>query len=468
MIPRNVGQMGLIFKIQMLNKLKSFNEKLSPGFRKIISNIGWLSAERIVMMTLSLFVGINVVRYLGPVNYGKLSYSISFAGLLGAIAKLGLDQIVVRNLVKEEKFTQEILGTAFWLKLVGSLFTAALIGIGIWTFNNDSQIRWMTLIIGAGLGFTAFETIDFWFQSKVLSRPMALVRSGQLILTSTIKLVLIFSKFPLMAFAWVYMAEFAFKAIGMVWVYHQRRQSIFRWQVSRSKAIELLQDSWPLILSGVMILIYMKIDQVMLGNMTGDRAVGNYAAAVKLSEPCYFISTAICSSIFPALIQAKLKNQQEYQNKIQRLYDLMAWLSLMIAVPMTFVSDIVATTLLGQEYAEVGTILALHIWASPFVFLGIARSKWLMAENYIRFNFVATSLGAISNIILNFWLIPNYEGIGAAIATVISYAISSHGSCIFYPPIYSNSILLYKALFVPFRIRQNLIYLNRVKQALLK
>ena len=452
----------------MLNKFKSLDKKLTPNLKKIISNIGWLTAERIVMMALSFVVGISVVRYLGPENYGKLSYSISFAGLLGAIAKLGLDQIVIRNLVKEKKSREEILGTTFALKLAGSLFTFILIGVSIWIFNSDSQIRLITIIISTGLMFTAFETIDFWFQSKVLSRPMAIVRSTQLILTSIIKLLFIFWKFPLIAFAGVYVAEYLLKAVGMIWIYYHNRQSISRWKVKRSRATELLKDSWPLIFSSIMILIYMKIDQIMLGNMSGDEAVGNYAAAVKLSQPCYFISTVICSSIYPALIKIKQKNQQKYQNKVQQLYDLMAWISIGIAVVVTLISDIMATRLLGSEYVEVGAILKLHIWAAPFVYLGIARGKWLMTENYTRFNLLATSLGALANVVLNILWIPNYGGIGAAFATVISYAVSSHLSCLFYPPVFLNGWMLTKALFVPFRIRQNLIYLKNIKKVFLK
>jgi len=448
----------------MLDKLKFFNQKLSPELKKIISSIGWLSFEKIFMMALSFVIGIKVIQYLGPDNYGKLSYCISFAGLIGTIAKLGLDQIVIRNLVKEEDSTEEILGTAFVLKSVGSIITVFLIGIGIWNISNDSQIRWMTLIISTGLIFTAFETIDFWFQSKVLSKSMAIVRSSQLILTGVAKLILIFGNFPLIAFAWVFMAEFTLKALGMVIVYYRSHQSMARWRVKRSRATGLLKDSWPLILSGVMILIYMKIDQVMLGNMAGDGAVGTYAAAVKLSEPCYFIAGAVCTSIFPALIKTREKSQEEYKRKIQMLYDLMAWISLLIAISVTLISDTLANTLLGIEFIEVGKILALHIWASPFVFLGIARSRWLTTENFTRFSLFATSLGAISNICLNVVFIPEYQGIGAAIATVISYAISSHASCIFYPPIYGNSKMLFKALIVPFRIRQNLIYLNKIRK----
>ncbi|BAZ45774.1 polysaccharide biosynthesis protein [Chondrocystis sp. NIES-4102] len=451
----------------MLKKFQLLDQKLSPGLKKIITSVGWLTAERILMLALSFFVGISVVRYLGPESYGKLSYSLSFAGLIGAIAKLGLDQIVVRNLVKDKEATPEILGTACILKSIGSLFTVILIAVSVWIFNNDNQIRWMTVIISVGLLFSAFETIDFWFQSKVLSKPMAIVRSTQLVITSSTKLFLIFGKYPLIAFAWVYLAEFALQAIGMIVAYYQTRQSIANWKINWSRGKDLLKDSWPLIVSGVMILIYMKIDQVMLGNMAGDNAVGNYAAAVRLSEPCYFISTAICSSVYPALIKAKQKDQQEYQNKIQQLYDFMAWISLSIALTTTLMSDNIVTALLGVEYSEAGTILKLHIWASPFVFLGIARSKWLMTENYTRFSLVATSLGAVVNVILNTWWIPDYGGIGAAVATVISYAVSSHLSCTLYPPVLSNGWMLTKALFIPFRIRQNLIYFNQIKKRLL-
>ncbi|MEM7591615.1 MAG: flippase [Cyanobacteria bacterium P01_A01_bin.83] len=451
----------------MLNKLKSVDQKLSPGLRKIISNIGWLTIERLVMMLLSLFVGIYIVRYLGPDNYGKLSYSISFAGLFNAIARLGLNQIVIRNLVKEKQSTQEILGTAFVLRLISSVITVLIIGICIWSFNSDPQIRWMTLIIAIGLIFDAFDTIDFWFQSQVLSRPMAIVRSAKLILTAGVKLLFIVGQYPLIAFAWVYMSEMVLKAIGMTWVYYKHHQSIFHWRVNWSKAKELLKDSCPLILSSVMIIIYMRIDQVMLGNLANNEAVGNYAAAVKFSEICYFLPTAICSSVFPAIIRAKQRSGQEYDSKLQQLYDLIAWLSLAVAIPMTLFANTLMPTILGQEYASAGAILTLHIWACPFVFLGVARSRWLVAENFTQFSLATTSLGALTNILLNLYLIPVYGGVGAALATVISYAVSSHVACILYPPMFNNGLMLTKALFVPLRLRQNLIYFKHIKKTLL-
>ncbi len=450
----------------MLNKLNSVNKKLTPGLRKIIHNIGWLSLERILMLVLTFFVGIQVVRYLGPENYGKLAYSISFVGLFSVISKLGLDQIVIRKIVQQEESTKEILGTAFVLKLICSFLTIIFVAAAIWTFIDDTEIRWTTLIIGIGMVFSAFDVIDFWFQSQVLSRPMALVRSTQLILTITTKLLLIFWKFPLMAFAWVFIAEFVLKAIGMTWVYCKNSQSIFHWQVSWTMAKELLKDSWPLILSGVMITIYMRIDQVMLGNLTNNEAVGNYAAAVKFSEIWYFVPGAICSSVFPSIIRARQRSKQEGYRRLQQLFDLMAWISLSFAIVVTFVSNALIINLIGQDYASAGKILTLHIWASPFVFLGIAQSQWLVTENFTQFSFAITSLGALANICLNILLIPAYGSIGAALATVISQAIPCYLVYLIYPPMFNTGRMLTKALLIPFRLRQNIIYLKRCQKLL--
>ncbi len=212
-----------------------------------------------------------------------------------------------------------------------------------------------------------------------------------------------------------------------------------------------------------MITIYMKIDQVMLGNLANSVAVGNYATAVKFSEIWYFLPVAICSSCYPAIIEAKGQDTSNYYERLQQLYDLMVAIAIVIAIPITFIAKPLLTYLLGAEYSTAGTILAWHIWAGVFVFLGVARSKWLMIENLTIFNFATTSLGAITNIILNLWLIPLYQGIGAAIATIISYAIASYISCFVYPPMWQTGLMLTKALAIMFRWRQNAAYFNQLK-----
>ncbi|MGF1588986.1 MAG: flippase [Pleurocapsa sp.] len=438
----------------MLDRLKSIDRKLSPGFKKIVRNIGWLSAERLLGMALSFFVGIYVIRYLGPGNFGKLSYSISFVFLFLAISKLGLDQIVVRNLVKQEDSSSEILGTAFILKLIGSIVAFLIISIAIQSSSDDLLTRQLTVIIAFSMMFHCFDVLDLWFQSKILSKSIAIVRSIQLVISSLAKLTFVWFNLPLLAFAYLFIADTLIRAIGMSLVYLlHNKHNIIRWKISKLVAIDLLKNSWSLILSGVMVTIYMSIDQVMLGNMSNSQEVGNYAAAVKFSEIWYFIPTVICSSVFPAIIQAKQKSLEEYLTKMQQLYDFMALLSLLIAVFVSFTSDYIVANLLGAEYLSAGRILTLHIWSGIFIFFGVARGNWLVIENETRLSLVTQLLGAVANIGLNLVLIPQYGAIGAAVATLISYAISSYLSCMIFPVMFHTGWMLTKALFVLFRLK---------------
>jgi O-antigen/teichoic acid export membrane protein len=438
----------------MLDKLKSADQKLSPGFKKILRNIGWLSAERLIRMVLSFLVGVYVIRYLGPEQFGQLSYSTSFVFLFLAITKLGLDEIVVRNLVKEPDASAKILGTAFVLKLIGCVLALFIVSGGIIISTDDELVRWMTIIIAFSMIFTCFDILDLWFQSQVISKSIAIVRSLQFVISSLAKMSFIWLQLPVISFAYLFVADTIIRAIGMTWVYvKDQRHLVGRWQFDQAVAMDLLQNSWPLILSGVMVTINMNIDQVMLGNMSTSEELGNYAAAVKFSEVWYFIPTVICSSVFPAIVQAKQQSRQEYYAKIQQLYDFMSFLSLAIALIVAFTSENVLIRLLGAEYASAGTILTLHIWSGIFIFFGVARGNWLVIEDMTRLSLITQLMGAVTNIVLNIFMIKQYGAIGAAIATMISYAVSSYLSCMIFPAMHHTGWMLTKALFIPFRLK---------------
>ena len=434
-------------------------KKISPQLLKILRNISWLTGEKVIRMGINFFVVIYVVKYLGSEDFGKLSYCISFVSLFDAIAKLGLDNIVVRNLVREEGSRDVILGTAFGLKLIGSLLAFLLIVTSISATHPTKEVWWMTIVIGLSMFFSAFDVIDYWFQSQVKSGAISFARIVQVIIISLAKLGLIIANFPLIAFVWLVLIDYATKRIFITIVYLKERLSLFSWKFSCLQGKNLLADSWSLILSSVMIAIYMKIDQVMLGNMADIQAVGNYATAVKFSEIWYFVPVAICSSVFPTIIKARARSKKEYYTKLQQLYDFMVVISVFIAVPITFLAKPIIINLLGTEYTTAATILSCHIWAGVFAFLRVARSRWLMAENLTIFNFATTSLGAVTNIILNYYLIPQYQGMGAAIATVISYGVSGYLSCFVYPPMFNTGWMLTKALLLPLRCKKYLVSL---------
>ena len=410
-----------------MNILKKIVQlKHHSGLRKYFANTSWLLGERALRIAVSLFVGIYVARYLGPERFGLLSYALSFVGIFVALATLGLDEVVVRELIKTPEQREKILGTSFLLKLVGTLLMWAAILVAIPLTENDLQTNILIIIIAFGTVFQAFNVIDLNFQAKVKSKYVVHAQFVQLIISSIVKIILVVNEAPLIWFASVYSLDVIVLAMGLVFAYLYNGDNIFSWKWSFETSKYLLHDSWPLILAGVVISVYMKIDQVMIKEMLGAKEVGLYAAAVKLSEAWYFIPMAIASSLFPAIINAKVYQKEVYYQRLQKLYDLMVWIAIAIALPTTFLSTLVVEFLYGKEYLGSSSVLIIHIWTAVFVFLGVASSKYLLAENFIKKTFYRTFIGALLNIIMNYYLIGIIGIQGAAISTLVSHFFAAY------------------------------------------
>ena len=396
------------------------------NFRKYFANTSWLLGERILRMGVSLFVGIYVARYLGPERFGLLSYASSFVGIFAALATFGLDEVVVRELVKTPEQREKILGTSFLLKLVGTLLMWAAILVAIPFTENDFQTNILIIIIAFGVLFQAFNVIDLSFQADVKSKYVVHAQFVQLIISSIVKIILVFNEAPLIWFASVFFLDAIVLALGLVFTYLHNSNKIFSWKWSYETSKNLLHDSWPLIFAGIVVSVYMKIDQLMIKEMLGAKEVGLYAAAVKLSEAWYFIPMAIASSLYPAIINARVFQKEVYYQKIQNLFDLMVWIAVSIALPTTFLSTLVVEFLYGKEYLGSSSVLIIHIWTAVFVFLGVASSKYLLAENFIKKTFYRTFIGALLNIIMNYYLIRIIGIEGAAISTLVSHFFAAY------------------------------------------
>jgi O-antigen/teichoic acid export membrane protein len=394
---------------------------------KYFKNTSWLFAEKILRMIVGVFIGIWVARYLGPEQFGLFSYAQSFVGLFAIIATLGLDGIVIRELVKNKNIKDTLIGTVFWLKFIGAIIVLIILLVAIQFTSNDQYTNMLIFIIASATIFQSFNIIDFYFQSKVLSKYIVYSNIISLFISSVIKVILILYEAPLVAFAWVILFDSIILALGFIYFFHKNSSfNIKNLKLKKDIAISLLKDSWPLILSGVVISVYMKIDQVMIKEMMNNEAVGQYSAALRLSEVWYFIPMVIANSLFPAIINAKNQSEKLYYDRLQKLYDFMTWMAIFIALPMTFLSDWLINLLFGEEYHQAGNVLMIHIWASVFVFLGVASSKWFISENLQKYSFYRTLTGAIINILLNYIMIPLYGILGAAMATLISQSIASY------------------------------------------
>lgn len=381
--------------------------------------------DRAVRLGLGAIIGIWTARYLGPAQFGSLGFAISFVALFGTLSTLGLENILVRELVRNPKQSAEILGTGFAVRCAGSLAAPLLAVAAVALFQpNDRQSLLLVSILSLGLVFQAFDTIDSYFQSEVKSRLTVWARNSAFVFVAAIRILLIQAKAPLWAFAASQVAELALAAIGLSIAYRAIGGRASRWRFQRKRAIALLGHSWPVILSGMAIMIYMRIDMVMLKAMKGDVAVGIYAAATRISEVWYFVPSIIVSSVAPAIMRAK-DDPVRYHRLLSKLFSLMTFTALIIGSLVALSSSWLIRLLFSDAYSAAGPVLAVHVWASVFVFLGVAQAPWDLSEDRLKLGFYRTLGGAVSNILLNLVLIPRFSALGAAIATVVSYAVAS-------------------------------------------
>ncbi len=428
------------------------SKNLTPGARKALGNTTWLMAERVLRIGISLFVGVWMARYLGPERFGIFNYAIAFVALFAPLATLGVEGIAVRDIVRRNESVEETLGSSFILRLVGgAVALAAVLMASRVTHADEPLTRYLIAILGVGLIFRAFETIDFWFQAQVESKYSVYAKSTALLAAAGAKVGLILMHASVAAFAFVLTGEAAAGALSLVGVYFLRRYSLRTWRVTFARVKALLTESWPLILSGIGVSMNLSIDKIMLGRMSGATEVGVYSAAVRLSETWYFIPLAVASSVFPALVRSKDRDRKIYNDRLQRLYDLMIWLALAVAIPVSLAARPLVGVLYGAQYQGASTILTVHVWACLFAFMGAALSKWLINEGLLKFSLARHTLGATANVGLNLFLIPRYGGLGAAVATLVSYSTSNWLACFIFPTTRSAGKMMARALVVPVR-----------------
>jgi O-antigen/teichoic acid export membrane protein len=417
-------------------KIESLKLKLQyvlnhQGIRRYGVNTLWLFAEQILRMIVGFLVGVWVARYLGPEKFGLFSYALAFVSIFQGIAKLGLDGIVVRDLVREPEKREIYLGSSFWLKFIGGLLTIFIILIVSYFTSDTFQTFLFINIIAAGIIFQSFEVIDFYYQATVQAKYISLRKMIQLILSSIIKIMLVLIKAELVWFVLVTLFDAVSLAIFSWFIYKAQRLPNFLKYFNLDVGRRLLKDSWPLLLSSIAVAIYMRIDQVMIKNMLGDKEVGLYSATVRLVEVWYFIPIIITQSVFPAIVNAKKISEELYYKRLQQLLSLLIWVAIPLSLIISLFSKHIIYFLYGERFIEASPVLAILVWASLFVFIGVGTSQWFLTENLQNLSFHRTLYGAIINIILNFILIPFFGIIGASISTIISYAIAAYFSLLF-------------------------------------
>lgn len=391
---------------------------------KIFHNFSWLIADKLIRLALSLFVAIVVARYLGPENYGIWSYLFSITMFFTAFASLGMDSILPRELVNHPENELSIFSTTFVLKLLGGVIGFVLnIIIFLWYKNPDTELLLMMSLMASLLIFQSLDVSDVFFKSKLQAKYSVIGRNIAFIIIAILKLYFVYYHFNLIYFVATNSLEMLIGGIMVFTFYFKKGNSIsfksFDWKLGKT----LLKDGIPMAVSGLMVMLYMRIDQIMLTDIDSETANGIYSTGVRMIEIVYFIPMALAESFFPGIVYSKKHEGEKYQQNMLGFYSIMTYLAIGIGVVTVIIAKPMMNLFFGQEFEGSGDVLQVFGLSIYATFMGIASGKYLVTENYKNIILLRSFLGLSVNVLLNFLWIPQYGFMGAAYASFVSYFV---------------------------------------------
>ncbi|WP_086774553.1 flippase [Vibrio coralliirubri] len=394
--------------------------------KKYLSSLLALIGDKVVRILLGLFVGVWIARYLGPEEFGRLSYTQSIVAFITAFCSLGLEGILTKKLTEGNLFQADLLGTSLLLRLSSALFSVFIVFSITPFFSVSVDFEILLLTLSTISVFQSFSVFDSYLYSKVLGKFIAINSLVAVTLSSIAKVTVIILDLGINLLAFAIVSEFVFIMFGTLVLARKLEFSIISWTFDIRVAKDLMKDSLPLMLSSFVIIIYMKIDTIMISKLLDERSVGVYSAATKIAESIYFIPMVISSTLLPYLIKKRKISNEEYNEAFFDLYTIMSTIAFFLALMVTIFSESIISILFGSEYIGAASVLSINIWCSIFVFLGVSCSKWFIIEGLQKLTFYRTLLGAFLNVVLNFFAIPNFGIEGAAFSTLISQCFSSY------------------------------------------
>ncbi|GAM08018.1 polysaccharide biosynthesis protein [Geobacter sp. OR-1] len=422
-----------------------------PHLRKAVGNTGWLLFDRVLRMIIGVSVGAWVARYLGPARFGELAYIIAFIAFFQVIAGLEADGFIVRDIARNQGDTGVILGTSLRLRIVSGIVCWLTATGMMYLFHpDDTQICLMTVIVGAMLVFQASDTVDLWFESQSQSKRTVLAKLASYLFANGLRVFLLLTKAPLIAFAGVISLESAALAVAL-FVAYRRFPTDGRWRADIVQAKKLLHLCWPLATTGVMITAYMRIDQIMLKEMLGEKELGIYAAALTLVQVWNVIPATLVASLAPFVARMKSRGETEYQDALVIIFRFFAIVAFLGAGLTAVASPWVVSLLYGAEFRSSAVLLSALVFVIIFIFQGMAQTLWVINNDVRIANLVGTFLAALVSVIANFFLIRKFGIMGA----VFSYLLAQGASVVLFPCLLRRDLLtLYTRAFLGFGSRK--------------
>lgn len=385
---------------------------------KNLKNSYWIIGEQVFQMLLNLLVGIWTARYLGPSNYGTLHYTAAYISFFLNIASLGMEGVIIKEMIAHPKDEGLYLGSSIVFRLVAGLLSTIAIVLLIVVLNPGETLKLILVLIQTTqFIFKSCGILDAWFQRRLQSKYVSIGKMAASIVVSCYKVFLLVTAQSLVWFAFSYALTDC--VLALVLIYFYKREGGPKLQFQFGKGWMLLLGSYHFVLADIMSAIYRYSDKIMIGKMMTDADVGFYTTAATVSTMWLFVPNAIIKSFRPTIMEFKEKGDEiMYIRRLEQTMSTVFWLSTGVAFILVVLGKLAIRILYGEAYLPAAVPLIVLAWSTVFAVTSMTRSTWILSEGKNRFVKYFTLIGAILNLSLNFIFIPLWGIMGAAIATL--------------------------------------------------
>lgn len=421
-----------------------------PTADRVRGNIFWLLADRGWRLVLNIAVLGIVARHLGVEDFGRLNYAASLAAIFAILASLGIEGIVVRELIRRPEDARTLLGTAAGLRLAGGFIALLCVGLAGFTHRDGHELAVLAMLVACGFVPQALEVTELWFQKEIQSRYTAVARGVAALLGAGVKLKLVAMNAPLVWFAAALGLDFALVATALAWTYQARGGRISAWLFCRTTARQLLRESAPLIGAGLLVAVYLRVEQVMVRELLGDGAAGVYFAAARLAEQWIVLPGLLVTSVYPLLVGGQSGDSPNHAGRMQQLFDALTLMGLVIALGVAALGPWLVPLIFGESYRAAVPVLLVLAWTAPVIFNGAARAQYFLLENLTLYHVPSALLGIAVNVAVGLWALPRFGPVGAAASALGGYVCSAFVTSWLFPPLRECARLQTRAFLLPF------------------
>jgi O-antigen/teichoic acid export membrane protein len=410
----------------MIGKIKQTLANLAqrPNLMAALRNLGWLVFDRVFRLGVSFVVTLWLARYLAPELFGVYNYAIAFTALFSVVATFGLQSVVVQYLVDKPEQQNSTLASAFAIQLVGGVI-AFVISVLV-AFNlvgSEPSVLVAVLLLSTINLFRFSDTVRYYFEFRVQSKRIVVTENLVFILIVLLRIAMILLELPLIYFVALLVLEGVLTTLAFFWLFGIQKLKALRFD--NSNFLSMLKVAWLLALSMGAVMLYMRVDQIMLASLLNQEAVGIYSAAVRISEIWYVFPTVIVGSVFPRIIRELRHDAARANRQLDVLLTAFSIVSILVGLLVGGYSTEIIVSLFGEDYRESASVLSIHVWSSVFVFSGILGGRWLVAMDMQKVLLVSTLIGVFVNVVMNYLMIPVYGVQGAAWATLVAQFMSA-------------------------------------------